>query len=51
MPRGGLYRSSARLPVSGSNDVRPVASEANVNRWILDRAGECYTPELGSQAK
>ena len=37
----GLYRSGARLPVPGSTDVRPVASNADVIRWILDRAGEC----------
>ncbi|MCB2141461.1 hypothetical protein KQH29_00815 [bacterium] len=45
MLRDGLYRSGARLPVPGSTDVRPVASNADVIRWILEKAGEACGAE------
>ena len=45
MLRDGLYRSGARLPIPNTNEVRPVASNADVIRWILDSAGECCAPD------
>ena len=43
--RDDLYRSGARLPIPNTNEVRLVASNADVIRWILEIAGESYGAE------